>query len=183
MTSETNRIGALPMWAVVPLTLNCYSLLMTGQQTLFSAPQTATGNDDWYTPKWIFETLGLTFDIDVASPPEGIPWIPARRYYTMEDDGLAQPWKGLVWCNPPFSKLTPWAHKFIEHGNGIMLTPFGRSKWLSVVWDSSATMLNLPSDLKFQKPDGGWYSMSFGAVLWAMGEQAQDALTNLGKTR
>ena len=156
---------------------------MTRQQTLFSAPQTATGSDDWYTPKWIFETLGLTFDLDVAAPSGGIPWIPARRFYTMEDDGLAQPWEGLVWMNPPFSKLTPWADQFIKHGNGIALTPFGRSKWLNRMWDSSATMLNLPSDLKFQKPDGGWYPMSFGAVLWAMGDQAQDALTNLGKTR
>ena len=156
---------------------------MTRQQTLFSAPQTVTGSDDWYTPKWIFDTLGLTFDLDVASPAGGIPWIPARRYYTMEDDGLAQPWEGLVWMNPPFSKLTPWADRFIEHGNGVALTPFSRSKWLDRVWDSSATMLNLPTTLNFHKPDGGQYSMSFGAVLWAMGEQAQDALTNLGKTR
>ena len=156
---------------------------MTRQQTLFPAPQTATGNDDWYTPKWIFDTLGLTFDLDVAAPAGGIPWIPARRYYTMEDDGLAQPWEGLVWMNPPFSKLTPWADRFIEHGNGVALTPFSRSKWLDRVWDSSATMLNLPTTLTFHKPDGGQYSMSFGAVLWAMGEQAQDALTNLGKTR
>jgi hypothetical protein len=156
---------------------------MTRQQTLFSTPQTATGNDDWYTPSWIFDTLGLTFDLDVASPPNGLPWIPARRFYTMEDDGLAQPWEGLVWMNPPFSKLTPWADRFIEHGNGIALTPFSRSKWLDRMWNSNATMLNLPTTLTFHKPDGGQYSMSLGAVLWAMGDQAQTALTNLGKTR
>ena len=156
---------------------------MTRQQTLFSAPQTATGSDDWYTPKWIFDTLGLTFDLDVASPSGGIPWIPARRYYTMEDDGLAQPWEGLVWMNPPFSKLTPWADRFIEHGNGVALTPFSRSKWLDRMWDSSATMLNLPTTLTFHKPDGRQYSMSFGAVLWAMGDKAQTALTNIGRVR
>ena len=156
---------------------------MPRQQTLFSAPQTQIGNDDWYTPKFIFDALQLTFDIDVAAPPGGIDWIPARRFYTMADDGLSKPWDGLVWCNPPFSKLTPWVDRFIEHGNGVLLTPFGRSKWLDRMWNSSATMINLPSDIKFQKPDGGWYSMSFGAVLWAMGNQAQTALTNLGKTR
>jgi hypothetical protein len=153
------------------------------QQTLFSAPQTATGSDDWYTPKWIFDTLGLTFDLDVAAPEGGIPWIPARRYYTKADDGLAQLWEGLVWMNPPFSKLTPWADRFIEHGNGIALTPFSRSKWVDRMWGSSATMLNLPTTLTFQKPDGGNYPMSWGAVLWAMGDQAQTALTKLGKTR
>lgn len=156
---------------------------MPRQQTLFPTPQIQNGSDDWYTPKWIFDTLGLTFDLDVASPPDGIPWIPARRYYTMKDDGLMQPWEGLVWMNPPFSKVTPWADRFIEHGNGIALTPFSRSKWLDRMWDSSATIIQLPSDLKFLRPDGTHYSMSFGAVLWAMGDEAQTALNNLGKTR
>jgi hypothetical protein len=156
---------------------------MTDQQTLFQTPQTEYTNDDWYTPKWIFDTLGLTFNIDVASPPEGVPWIPAQSRFTMADDGLTQPWQGLVWMNPPFSKITPWAHKFINHNNGIALTPFGRSKWLDHMWNSKATMIQLPSDTKFAKPDGNFYSMAFGAVLWAMGNEAQTALKNLGKTR
>ena len=156
---------------------------MTNQQSLFQAPQTEYTNDDWYTPKWIFDTLGLTFDIDVASPPDGVPWIPARSRFTMADDGLSQAWDGLVWMNPPFSKLTPWAHKFIDHGNGIALTPFAKSKWLKHMWDSKATLLPLTSDLKFSKPDGSLYPMSFGCVLWAMGIEAQTALKNLGKVR
>lgn len=69
---------------------------------LFTLPHAAT-TDDWYTPAWIFEAMDETFDLDVASPPGGIPWLPCRRYYSLEDDGLAQPWEGFVWCNPPFS--------------------------------------------------------------------------------
>ena len=126
---------------------------MSDQQTLFETPQTEFTNDDWYTPKWIFDTLGLTFDIDVASPPQGVPWIPARRRFTMADDGLAQPWDGLVWMNPPFSKITPWADKFMEHGNGIAMTPFSKSKWFDRMWNVNTTIVNLPSDLKFQRPD------------------------------
>ena len=156
---------------------------MPRQQTLFSTPQTQTGSDDWYTPKWIFDTLKLTFDIDVAAPPGGIDWIPAKRYYTMEDDGLAQPWDGLVWCNPPFSKITPWVHRFLEHGNGVMLTPFAKSKWINYAWNSNATIIHLPSELDFWRPDGSHMRMAFGAVLWAMGDEAQTALTKLGKTR
>jgi hypothetical protein len=156
---------------------------MPRQQTLFPAPQTQLGNDDWYTPKFIFDALQLTFDIDVAAPPGGIDWIPAKRFYTMADDGLSQPWDGLVWCNPPFSKLTPWVDRFIEHGNGVLLTPFGRSKWLDRIWDSNATILNLPTTMRWLKPDGTQHPMNFGVVLWAMGNQAQTALTNLGKTR
>ena len=156
---------------------------MDNQQTLFSAAQTKNGNDDWYTPKWIFDALALTFDIDVAAPPGGIDWIPAKRYYTMADDGLSQPWNGLVWCNPPFSKVTPWADRFREHGNGILMTPFARAYYIDRLWVSEATVFHLPYELKFKKPDGKMHTMSFGAVLWAMGDQAQTALTNLGKTR
>ena len=156
---------------------------MNDQQTLFQTPQTEFTNDDWYTPKWIFDTLGLTFDIDVASPPGGVPWIPARSRFTIADDGLAQPWNGLVWMNPPFSKLSPWVHKFLDHGNGIALTPFGKSKWLGHIWNSGATVIPLTESLKFTKPDGSFYPMNFGCVLWAMGTQAQTALKNLGKTR
>jgi hypothetical protein len=86
------------------------------QERLFAIKQEQDTSDDHYTPAWIFETLDLTFDLDVAAPPGGIPWIPARRYYTMEDDGLAQPWNGLVWMNPPYSNATPWVNRFLEHG-------------------------------------------------------------------
>jgi hypothetical protein len=44
---------------------------------------------DWYTPEWIFKALGLEFDLDPCSPSGGVPWIPAKRFYTIEDDGLS----------------------------------------------------------------------------------------------
>ena len=44
---------------------------------------------------------GLMFDLDPASPGPG-HWVPARRTLTKKDDGLACPWHGLVFMNPPF---------------------------------------------------------------------------------
>jgi hypothetical protein len=67
---------------------------------LFAMEHAAT-TDDWYTPPWIFEAMGVTFDLDVCTPPGGVPWIPAENYYTPNDDGLAQDWYGFVWCNRP----------------------------------------------------------------------------------
>src|SRR4051794_34900635 len=58
-------------------------------------------SDHWYTPRTIFDALGLTFDLDPCSPGPG-HWVPARRIYTQADDGLHQPWDGLVFMNPPF---------------------------------------------------------------------------------
>ena len=156
---------------------------MTRQQTLFSAPQTEIGNDDWYTPKWIFDTLGLTFDLDVASPPTPVPWIPARHFYTAADDGLSQEWQGLIWMNPPFSKMTPWADRFREHGNGIALLPLTHNRWTQNIWTSEAAIHLLPSTLKFVKADGREMGIQFAPLLVAMGDQAIEALHKLGRVR
>lgn len=79
--------------------------------------------DDWYTPPGIFAALGLTFDLDPCSPGAD-HWVPARRVYTIADDGLAQPWAGLVFMNPPFGGRhghVPWLARFLIHGNGIAI--------------------------------------------------------------
>lgn len=77
--------------------------------------------DHWYTPPWIFDGLGLTFDLDVAAPAEPQPWLPARAVYTIADDGLAQDWHGLVWCNPPYSNPQPWCQRWAQHPWGCLL--------------------------------------------------------------
>ena len=87
---------------------------------LFPVEDVSTA-DDWYTPPWVFDALGLTFDLDVAAPTGGVPWIPARRCFDENADGLARPWEGTVWCNPPYSDPAPWCHRWVEHGNGFII--------------------------------------------------------------
>jgi hypothetical protein len=84
---------------------------------------------DWYTPPEIFKKLGLTLDLDPCSPGPG-HWVPARQIYTIKDDGLRQPWHGLVFCNPPFGPrngVVPWLLKFLDHANGIAIVRAGRA--------------------------------------------------------
>lgn len=79
---------------------------------------------EWFTPPAVFEALGLEFDLDPASPPGGLPWIPARNHYSVEDDGLSQPWKGRVWLNPPYGRgIERWLERLADHGDGIALVP------------------------------------------------------------
>lgn len=35
----------------------------------------------------------------------------APKYFTKEQDGLAQPWSGFAWCNNPWSIILPWVRK------------------------------------------------------------------------
>ncbi len=106
---------------------------------------------DWYTPKWIFDELGLTFDLDPCQPEHGISWIPAKKYYSIKDDGLKQEWSGLVWLNPPYGDHTPaWLKKMHAHRNGLALV-FARTdcKWFHDYVANADAILFMKGRVKF----------------------------------
>lgn len=75
-------------------------------------------SDDWYTPPDMLKALGERYDLDPCSPGAE-HWVPADRVFTISDDGLAQPWDGFVFMNPPFGGRNghvPWLEKFLAHG-------------------------------------------------------------------
>lgn len=149
---------------------------MDQQQQLIPVEQQQSTSDDYYTPRWVFEALGLEFEIDVCAPPGGISWIPAKRYFTKADDGLAQPWSGRVWMNPPFSKPAPWVRRFIAHGNGVCLVPFAKSAWFFDLW--AATDAVCAPGVNLSKFVGGPIFMP--CALFAFGDECAAAIGNLG---
>lgn len=141
----------------------------------------AKTSDDYYTPKWVFDALELQFDIDVASPVGGIPWIPAKKYFTQYDDGLAQDWGGKrVWMNPPYSKPAPWIDKWLYNRNGVALLPMSKSKWFEVLWSQADALLAMPCNLKFSTGETNNASISVPVLLAAMGKENVNALKASG---
>jgi hypothetical protein len=142
-------------------------------------------NDDYYTPPEVFEALGLRFDLDVCAPHGGISWIPADRHYTIDEDGLAQPWSGRVWMNPPFSNSTPWVDKWIEHANGIALVPTSRAQWWGRLWNSEAAIAHPVSTpmFRFVTPSGQRKNIYMPIVFAALGQENTEALARLGRVR
>ena len=135
-------------------------------------------SDEHYTPKWLFDRMGIEFDLDVAAPKGG-SHVPARKCYTQEDDGLIQPWFGCVWMNPPFSKPSPWVDKFIANGNGIALCVVSKSKWFQALWNASDAIVPTDRTMKFERPDGNKKTISFQSFLFAMGNQSVQAINKL----
>jgi DNA N-6-adenine-methyltransferase (Dam) len=112
---------------------------------------------EWYTPPAIFNALGLRFDLDPCSPGPG-HWVPARKIFTQAEDGLAQPWSGLVFCNPPFGGRNghvPWMRRFFEHANGILITrSYTSSRWWHEEMPRAQMVLFPAGKTKFIRPDG-----------------------------
>jgi hypothetical protein len=151
------------------------------QQNLFGHQQQEVSSNDFYTPAWIFDAMGLQFDLDVASPPQGVPWIPTKAFYTQLDDGLTSPWNGRVWMNPPFKKVTPWVEKFIDHGNGVALLPLAKSKFTDLIMMHSQAMVVLPAYMKFTSPFYSLGMIRFVCALFAIGDDNVDAISKVGR--
>jgi hypothetical protein len=145
------------------------------RSTLFPSPPERIDSDERFTPRWLFDALGETFDLDPASPVEGGDHVPAECKYTRHDDGLTLPWLGFVWCNPPFSNATPWAERFRAHGNGLWLGPVANARWF-IDLSAAANRIWLMRDFAFDHPThaGKRSSMPLGMV--AMGPRAAYAI-------
>ena len=156
------------------------------QPRLFGVEQEALTSDDYYTPAWVFERMGLDFDLDVCAPPGGIPWIPARRFFTMADDGLSQPWEGLVWMNPPYSNCTPWVERFVMHASGgIALLPMAKSWWLNTIFEKAdgVTISDMGGEMHFHRPGSRPLRIWFPVFFAAFGDECVEAISRLGTVR
>lgn len=80
---------------------------LPSMQNIIAFPEKQKSNE-WYTPSYIIEAarkvLG-TIDLDPASCEQANQVVRATRFYTKEDNGLAQDWSGNVWLNPPYSSI------------------------------------------------------------------------------
>lgn len=138
--------------------------------------------DSWITPRAIVESLG-EFDLDPCQcVPQ--PWPLATQHYTVEHDGLRQPWFGRVWLNPPYSTAGDWLDRLGSHGDGIALI-FARTEtamFRRCVWEQADGLLFIHGRLHFHHPDGTKAAGNSGApsVLVAYGESNVDALRVCG---
>jgi len=151
------------------------------QEKLFNMQQESISSNDYYTPAWIFEAMAVEFNLDVASPPGGINWIPAHHYYTMLDDGLSQDWFGRVWMNPPFKGITPWVKKFIDHANGIALLPLEKGKYTDLINNAADAHVILPAYLKFETKFSKHSDIRPVCLLHAIGESNVEAIGRVGR--
>lgn len=121
---------------------------------LFPATKHEDTTVNWITPREVLDPLG-PFDLDpCASDPQ--PWPCAARSYALPTDGLAMPWEGRVFLNPPYGRnMLPWIQKMADHNNGVALL-FSRTdtRWFKLIFQTASCMLFISHRILFHKPDG-----------------------------
>lgn len=137
-------------------------------------------SDNWYTPKWIIDELG-PFDCDPCAAPADVrPFQIAPVQWTEEDDGLTKEWNGVVYMNPPYSRvlLRKFCEQMAAHGNGIALLINRQDNlmWQEVIFPTAASMIFMRNRVKFIRPDGTTGSPFFGSCLVAWGHECDRRL-------
>lgn len=159
------------------------TITKTGKRTGFSHESARNESVEWYTPPEIFNALGIEFDLDPCAAPGGA-FVPAKKFYTAEDDGLSRDWHGTVFCNPPYGKETPvWLRKLQDHGDGIALV-FARTdpQWFQQAASTASAICFISGRVRFYQGSvnkrGG--SPGAGSCLIAYGEKCAEALMQSG---
>jgi len=73
------------------------------------------------TPQDFFDALNdeFGFETDVCALPENAK---CDKYYTPEQDGLAQEWKGVCWMNPPYGReIGKWMKKAYQSSEATVV--------------------------------------------------------------
>lgn len=76
-----------------------------------TTPHFSSSTDQWETPQDFFDALNTVFNFerDVCALPENAK---CAKYYSPAEDGLKQPWSGVIWLNPPYGKtIRLWMEK------------------------------------------------------------------------
>jgi hypothetical protein len=139
----------------------------------------AAMKDEWLTPRHVLDAVG-PFDLDPCAPVVR-PWDTAANHYTVIDNGLALPWFGRVWCNPPYGlEAAQWLARCADHGNALALI-FARTEtrmFFDHVWPKAQGLLFIEGRLYFHHVCGRRASANAGApsVLVAYGAENADVL-------
>jgi phage N-6-adenine-methyltransferase len=72
-------------------------------------------SSEWATPQWLFDELSWIyggFTLDPCATPENAK---CERFFTRENDGLAQHWEDKVFVNPPYGRdIGKWVQRAFE---------------------------------------------------------------------
>ncbi len=122
----------------------------------------SSDSDEWLTPPGILDSVVSVLGeigLDPCSEPARAN-VPAGAHFTEKDDGLAQPWSGTVFANPPYSAADAFVEKLIaswkegEVTQAIALLPSRTDRAWFRALVAVATVCFVTGRIKFNRADG-----------------------------
>jgi phage N-6-adenine-methyltransferase len=123
------------------------------------------GDNEWSTPKQYLDAARAVLgaiDLDPATNRFAQSRVRAAKFYTIDDDGLRQPWQGRIWLNPPYAQhITHFVSKLVRElkkGNvkaAIMLTSNNTdAEWFQKAASASTAICFNRGRILFEQSDG-----------------------------
>lgn len=121
-------------------------------------PMVSSKSNEWETPQWLFDELSkeFHFTLDPCATKENHK---CDRFYTYNENGLAQDWNGeTVFMNPPYGGHTgKWIKKALNESNKgatvvcLIVSSTDRSYWHDFIFPYASQIRFLRGRLKFGK--------------------------------
>ena len=124
------------------------------------------------------------FDLDPAAGCEPTPIADTR--YTEADDGLAQPWFGTVWLNPPFSEKVVWYRRLVDHvernrvERAVAVAPADPSADWFHDWFATADVIGFLNGRDWYLADGSSPSFQTMLGVWSPTPALESWLSSMG---
>jgi len=145
----SNTPPAAPLRVIAPPPGRNHPASTNGKSHTLSV-LTSSDSNEWYTPARYVDAARVLMggiDLDPASCALANETVGAARIFALEDDGLAQEWRGRVWINPPYGKedgesnqarwsaklISEWCAGRIDHAVMLVNASTG-SKWFQALW-------------------------------------------------
>ena len=124
-----------------------------------------SGQNEWYTPAAFIEAARQVMggiDLDPASSEIANRTVQAARYFTAEDNGLAQDWPACrIWMNPPYAQplISQFSKKIAEAADAgaeaiVLVNNATETAWFQRMLQSASALCFPEKRVRFLDPDG-----------------------------
>jgi phage N-6-adenine-methyltransferase len=144
-----------------------------------------SGNNEWYTPPEFIEAardvLG-SIDLDPASSEYANKNVKAKKFYTIEDNGLEKKWAGRVWMNPPYAlglvdKFAEKLRSSVDAGSVtgaiVLVNNATETGWFRIISGMASAVCFPQSRIRFLSPDGELGSPLQGQAFLYIGDDVK----------
>ena len=142
-----------------------------------------SGENEWYTPREIVEAARRCMggiDLDPASSLEAQKNVCADRFFTIETDGLSQPWAGRIWMNPPYERklvdsfVTKLVSERAVEQAVVLVNNATETDWGQTLLAASHAVCFPEKRIRFLSPDGERGSPLQGQMICGLGTKASE---------